>query len=249
MPGNIRRAALGGICLGPQTTTVANLRVGLDFPKSVAVGNFNGTGTFGIYFTSGTQVQRVVADAMGGLTQNVFADLSPFGALSLHAVEFDPVSGDLFVSEDTGGSQDRILRINAAGSARLFGDFFNLPNGIAFHPSGVMLVSEDQNVLVVDGWRNLFLRGDASGNGAITIADSSTILNWLYSGAAPPPCFDAADVDDNSQINISDPVFLNNFLFQGGPAPPAPGATTCGRDPTADLLGCITSAGVGCPIP
>jgi hypothetical protein len=120
---------------------------------------------------------------------------------------------------------------------------------MAFHPSGVMLVSEDTSVLVVGGWRNLFLRGDANGDGAVNLADAQRIFGWLFQGFPVPSCLDGADVNDDSRINIADSSFLLNFLFQGGPPPPAPGPTVCGRDPTGDLLDCVTSTGAGCPIP
>jgi hypothetical protein len=70
------------------------------------------------------------------------------------------------------------------GGVRLFGKNFNKPNGVAFHPSGVMLVAEEApepgkgNVLAVGGWRNLFRRGDANGDGIVNITDGIKIANW-----------------------------------------------------------------------
>jgi hypothetical protein len=246
-PARLRRAAIAGICAGTTGNTVTNiflLAVGL--PLSVAVGSFNGAGVFGIYYISGAQVRRVRA-AGAALTDELFVNL---GAAAPRSLEFDPISGDLFVSENslTPGA-DSIFRINAAGTVRTFGTGFTQPNGMAFHPSGVMLVSEDTSVLVVGGWRNLFLRGDANGDGAVNLSDILKIRDWAFLGLAPPACFDGADANDDSLVNGSDMSFLSNFLFLGGSPPPPPGPTSCGRDPSPDLLDCITNAGAGCPIP
>ncbi|MCZ6794618.1 MAG: hypothetical protein O7J95_13505 [Planctomycetota bacterium] len=60
----------------------------------------------------------------------------------------------------------------------------------------------------------------------------------LFLGGLAPDCADAADADDNGDIQITDPVYTLNRLFRGGPELPAPGATSCGSDPTDDALGC-----------
>ncbi|MGH2726195.1 MAG: hypothetical protein ACRDKS_04380, partial [Actinomycetota bacterium] len=161
-------------------------------------------------------------------------------------IEFDPVSGDLFVSEDQAvgeiGDQARIWRIGKTGTVRLFGKWFNKPNGIAFHPSGVMLVAEESsaeptkgNVLAVGGWRNKFKRGDANGDGTVDISDPTFIWNYVNLSGPVPPCLDGADGDDDSWVLAGDGDWIFDYLFNGGPPPPAPGPNTCGRDPTPDL--------------
>ena len=90
-----------------------------------------------------------------------------------------------------------------------------------------------------------FRRGDVNKDGGVTMSDAIWILNALFSGGPQTECADAADVNDSGAADISDPVYLSNFLFFGTvPAPPAPGHTTCGPDPTEDLLDCVAS---GCP--
>ncbi len=96
------------------------------------------------------------------------------------------------------------------------------------------------------GW-NRFRRGDAKGDGSVNITDPQVILDWLFRGGPVPDCWDGADTDDDSHIDLTDSVFLLNFLFQGGPPPPLPGPDECGRDPTADFLGCLRNT--ECPIP
>jgi len=83
-----------------------------------------------------------------------------------------------------------------------------------------------------------FMRGDASQDGELSIADPIRILDRLFSGAPSPSCPDSFDVNDDGRINIADPVSLLSHLFGGsGPLPEPFGE--CGTDPTEDDLGCF----------
>jgi len=90
-----------------------------------------------------------------------------------------------------------------------------------------------------------FRRGDSNNDGGTDISDAITLFSYLFLGATPPPCDDAADANDDEGVDISDGIFVLYFLFQNGPAPEAPGASLCGEDPTADPngdnLGCDDS--------
>lgn len=86
-----------------------------------------------------------------------------------------------------------------------------------------------------------FTRGDCNGDGAVAIADAVFSLNFLFvPGSATPSCEDACDLGDDGIHNLGDVVFLLSFLFSGGPAA-APPIGTCGPDPTADSLSCLSS--------
>ncbi|HVR72838.1 MAG TPA: hypothetical protein VMT52_00830, partial [Planctomycetota bacterium] len=52
----------------------------------------------------------------------------------------------------------------------------------------------------------------------------------------PLACADSADSNDDGRVDIADAVALLGYLFRGGPEPPAPGADSCGPDPTQDEL-------------
>jgi hypothetical protein len=258
----IRRATTPTPCtpMGPTAPTVTTLRTfGTDVVMiwGLALGDFNGSGEFAVYFVAEASGQRDVRKLRTNFTDVLFCDL-PNGNMA-RSIEFDPISGDLFVSEDralsqTGGPEARIWRIDETGAYREFGQRFNKPNGIAFHPSGVMLVAEEAcqadtgDVLAVGGWRNLFKRGDANGSGVVDISDPIFISNWLSQGGPVPPCLDGADANDDSQVLASDTNLILEYLFSGGPPPKDPGPNTCGRDPTADLLDCTKSLGAGCAI-
>jgi len=81
----------------------------------------------------------------------------------------------------------------------------------------------------------MFLRGDATSNGAIDIADCIFILQYLFSAGKPPKCMDSADVDDNNMVNIADAIAILSYLFGASlhPAFPFPGM---GLDGTPDNL-------------
>ena len=83
---------------------------------------------------------------------------------------------------------------------------------------------------------NAFERGDANLDDAVNVADTITVLNYLFSGG-DLTCFDAADSNDDGSLNLADGIFLIEFLFSMGPAiPPPTGAP--GLDPTPDGLDC-----------
>jgi hypothetical protein len=262
-------------------STVCDLKIltGVIKVWGLALGDFNGAGTFAAYFVAESangyrDVKKLVKDPGSNLpcgtcanppatySFTVFSTL-PVDSLA-RAIAFDPVSGYLFVSEDTsvsqsGGDQARIWRIGPSGtfSRELFGKRFNKPNGIAFHPSGVMLVAEEAvgdstkgNVLAVGGWRTLFKRGDANGSGVVDISDPIAISNWLNDRCNPAKalaCWDGGDANDDSLVDGTDRNYILDYLFSGGPAPLCPGPNTCGRDPTQDLLDC-TASPAGCAV-
>lgn len=64
------------------------------------------------------------------------------------------------------------------------------------------------------------LRGDVDGDGAINVADLTYLVDYLFLGGPPPPCWDEGDVDGDGSINIADLTYLVDFLFRAGPPPP-----------------------------
>jgi hypothetical protein len=69
----------------------------------------------------------------------------------------------------------------------------------------------------------LFIRGDANGDGAIDITDAISILQANFLGRPVIPCRDAADLNDDTAVDITDPLMALEFLFLGTFQPPAPG--------------------------
>jgi hypothetical protein len=61
--------------------------------------------------------------------------------------------------------------------------------------------------------------GDANGDGKVTSADVTYLINYLLKGGPAPASLTAADANGDGKVTISDAVYLINYLFKGGPAP------------------------------
>jgi hypothetical protein len=83
-----------------------------------------------------------------------------------------------------------------------------------------------------------FRRGDAGGDGDVTLTDSIRTFEVLFLGGEVLPCDDAADANDDGLVNLSDGIWTINWLFLGGPAPSDPGALACGLDAPGDDISC-----------
>lgn len=82
-----------------------------------------------------------------------------------------------------------------------------------------------------------FVRGEGSADGLVEYTDLLVIAGYLFLGAPPPICLDAADANDDGLVSYTDMLYLANYIFSSGPEPPQP-FPDCGTDPTFDQLGC-----------
>lgn len=87
----------------------------------------------------------------------------------------------------------------------------------------------------------MFVRGNTNSLIAVSTnvdtSDGVYLLSYLFSGGAPPPNPDSADVNDDGRVDISDAVGLLNYLFGApGSQPPSFPFPTPGYDPTYDSL-------------
>ena len=80
-----------------------------------------------------------------------------------------------------------------------------------------------------------FIRGDATDDGVVNLADAINVLEVLFHGGRVWACPDAADANDDGHVDLSDAVALLRYLFGGASLPAPQGA--CGPDPTPDALG------------
>ncbi|MDH3889880.1 MAG: hypothetical protein OEV49_02250 [candidate division Zixibacteria bacterium] len=60
--------------------------------------------------------------------------------------------------------------------------------------------------------------------GAIDISDLVYLVDYMFSGGPPPPCFEEGDMNADGLIDISDLVYFVDFMFTGGPPPQPCGA-------------------------
>jgi hypothetical protein len=64
-----------------------------------------------------------------------------------------------------------------------------------------------------------FTRGDANGDGNITLSDAVFLINYLYKNGPIPDPPAAGDANSDGQTELGDIVYLLNYLFKGGPPP------------------------------
>jgi hypothetical protein len=89
----------------------------------------------------------------------------------------------------------------------------------------------------LDSSFQLFRRGDSNRDGEVDLSDAVSVLGFLFLGATPPGCEDAADANDDGRIDITDPISTLGSLYLGnGPLPDPFGER--GQDPTSDVLLC-----------
>jgi hypothetical protein len=84
-----------------------------------------------------------------------------------------------------------------------------------------------------------FRRGDANGDGRLTLSDPVAMLDVIFRGEHELSCNRAADVNDDGVLDISDAIASLIYQFAGrGFSIPPPGVWDCGHDPSPDALGC-----------
>jgi hypothetical protein len=66
------------------------------------------------------------------------------------------------------------------------------------------------------------LVGDADGSGIINIADVVFLIQYIFSGGAPPNPVSRGDANCNGLVNVADVVYLVSYIFSGGPTPQCP---------------------------
>jgi hypothetical protein len=65
----------------------------------------------------------------------------------------------------------------------------------------------------------IFLCGDANGDGSVDISDAVFLIAHIFSGGLAPCPPARGDANCDSAVDISDPVYLIAYIFTGGPAP------------------------------
>ena len=64
-----------------------------------------------------------------------------------------------------------------------------------------------------------FLCGDTNSDDKVNISDAVFIINYVFSGGAPPNPLGRGEVNCDGKVNVSDAVFLINYVFSGGNNP------------------------------
>lgn len=153
-----------------------------------------------------------------------------------HAFFFDPVDGifdlnDFMPPSLSNWVLDRVWAINERGDILAYGDDTVGSQG----RSGFLLLADNPRPRICD----IFIRGDANGDGTVDRTDVVEILQVVFRGRTAG-CEDALDVNDNGQVGLADALLLVSNIFLS--TPPIPPPTVCGLDPTDDGLGCQESS-------
>ena len=99
----------------------------------------------------------------------------------------------------------------------------------------------DPHQCCADGWPDR-VPGNVNENDFCDIGDAVHIINYVFTGGAPPsPFILAGDADSSIFTNIGDAVYIIAYIFQGGPPP----ANTC--DVSAPRLDISAQALTGVP--
>lgn len=131
-----------------------------------------------------------------------------------------------------------------ASSAMWVGSDMNpYPGGSMYGDNGAVIPNQDLNFLtytIASNW----VRGDCLNDGATNVSDPVALLGHLFPQGALTTlaCEDACDINDDGSLNLQDPVVLLNWLFVPNSPPPA-APVSCGMDPTADALDCLSFVG------
>lgn len=67
-----------------------------------------------------------------------------------------------------------------------------------------------------------FIRGDANGDGTMSLSDIHRILGFLFHSFDPPACMRSADANDSGTVDVGDADFLWGYFLSNGLPPPWP---------------------------
>jgi plastocyanin len=65
------------------------------------------------------------------------------------------------------------------------------------------------------------IRGNVNNTGAVTVADLTYLVQFLFNSGAAPACTDEANVNGIGAITVADLTYLVQFLFNSGAQPAA----------------------------
>ena len=99
-------------------------------------------------------------------------------------------------------------------------DNYRIPVNSGGQPSAIG-ISESDNHIVEAGYvhASFVMRGDATGDGLIDVADVLYLINYLFLGTSAPCPMEAGDATCDGIVDVADVLFLINYLFLGTSPP------------------------------
>jgi len=151
----------------------------LQRPEGMAFGDFSGLLSPALYIAETTDNNILSINELGDVT--VFGIPSAIGLTAPDNVEFGP-DGFLYVSEDRGSGQGRIIRIDTLGNHSVFATGFSSPAGLVFDPlSGVLFISEQDTQSI---WTVTFVAPIPVPATAWLFGSALGLLGWMRRKAA-----------------------------------------------------------------
>ena len=158
-----------------------------------------------------------IADFLVGTYRDSGSVDGPFGRVYLHS---GGTGRTLAVYEGQGGFGTWVTALAPLGDANDDGKPEFLI-GSAFNPVDSVLQHGVIRAVTFDIALPTFLRGDASGDGTVTVSDVVTLLKVLFLGHESD-CLLALDLNRTVGIDVGDAAYLLRHLFDDGFAPPPP---------------------------
>ncbi len=66
---------------------------------------------------------------------------------------------------------------------------------------------------------NLFVCGDANGDGNVNVGDAVFLINYVFKGGQAPDPIEAGDANGDGDVNVGDAAYIVFYVFRGGPPP------------------------------
>jgi hypothetical protein len=142
-------------------TTLVPDTANLNRPEGLAYGDFGGRAAPALYAAETNDGNLLRIDALGQV--GVFGNPAAVGLTLPDNVEFGP-DGFLYVSEDRGSGQGRIVRIAADGTHGVVATGFSSPQGLIFDGNGDLYIAEQDTASL---WRLRFNPVPAPGSLAL----------------------------------------------------------------------------------
>jgi uncharacterized delta-60 repeat protein len=220
----------GGISLGGSTTN-ASYAVDTLVARYTLAGSLEWNAVYG--GPDADWCRQIAHDAAGGIYAAGVRGIGS-GAYEYQCVRFTPAGEQVWEQIYADSTYSSVLTGLAVGP-----DNRVTVTGRSYGIGGMDAATVQY--LQVDA--EVFIRGDASGDGMFDIADPIVMLAHLF-GGVPTLCLAAHDVTGDDLVDVADPVAALDALFGAGTSIPAP-FPHCGIVPSAELLGCDAFA--ACP--
>ena len=234
---------LSNVTVGQEIEVHVLLDVKLSPIQGFSYGVAHDTAVLEILSATGKGALNVIAPAAWTATK-IAQDKLGFIQSMVLTFEYPPIELPVRDNLKLAIAKYRVLAVPVSDSKLRFTNGLRPPGSpefvIVFSIAGWAKYPKTVDNAVIGGSNPLskFSRGDANGDGSISLADAIVSLqNVFLSQLVLFDCEDMLDANDDGVLDISDPVFLLNYLFRSGPPLPGP-FKRCGQDGESDALRC-----------